>query len=38
MTVVGDAGHSMWPSLGQGCNAALETVQYLAAALVGTDG
>jgi len=24
--LVGDAGHGMWPSLGQGCNAALESV------------
>ena len=26
VVLVGDAGHGMWPSLGQGCNAALESV------------
>lgn len=26
VVLIGDAGHGMWPSLGQGCNAALESV------------
>lgn len=26
VVLMGDAGHGMWPSLGQGCNAALESV------------
>ena len=28
--LMGDAGHSMWPSLGQGANAALESAGVLA--------
>jgi len=26
VVLMGDAGHGMWPTLGQGCNAALESV------------
>ena len=33
VVLIGDAAHSMWPSLGQGANCALETSQYLATAL-----
>ena len=29
MALVGDAGHGVTPNLGQGCNAALETVAIL---------
>mmetsp|Transcript_33205 Transcript_33205/g.71740 ORF Transcript_33205/g.71740 Transcript_33205/m.71740 type:complete len:536 (+) Transcript_33205:145-1752(+) len=36
--LVGDAGHGMWPSLGQGCNAALESVSVLADAIEAVDG
>jgi len=38
VALIGDAAHSMWPSLGQGCNAALETAQYLAAAIESAPG
>ncbi|KAL7525214.1 hypothetical protein ACHAWF_001261 [Thalassiosira exigua] len=41
MVLVGDTGHGMWPSLGQGCNAALESVSVLAnviEAVGGRDG
>ena len=31
--LMGDAGHSMWPSLGQGANAALESAGVLATVL-----
>mmetsp|Transcript_28475 Transcript_28475/g.41578 ORF Transcript_28475/g.41578 Transcript_28475/m.41578 type:complete len:480 (+) Transcript_28475:84-1523(+) len=40
VVLVGDSGHGMWPSLGQGCNAALESVSVLAdavEAVCGTD-
>ena len=33
VALVGDAAHSVWPSLGQGANAALETSMYLGAAI-----
>ena len=33
VALIGDAAHSVWPSLGQGANCALETAQYLAAAI-----
>lgn len=33
VVLVGDSGHGMWPSLGQGCNAALESVSVLADAV-----
>ncbi|KAL7547701.1 hypothetical protein ACHAWF_010976 [Thalassiosira exigua] len=36
--LVGDAGHGMWPSLGQGCNAALESVSVLADAIEAVTG
>jgi 2-polyprenyl-6-methoxyphenol hydroxylase-like FAD-dependent oxidoreductase len=29
VALVGDAGHGVTPSMGQGCNAALETVRLL---------
>eukprot|EP00958_Prasinococcus_capsulatus_P004895 scaffold451_cov365-Prasinococcus_capsulatus_cf.AAC.26 len=33
VALVGDAAHSMWAALGQGCNAALETCLVLAETL-----
>jgi len=38
VVLVGDAGHGMWPSLGQGCNVALESVSVLADAIEAVDG
>lgn len=38
VVLVGDAGHGMWPSLGQGCNAALESVSVFADAIEAVDG
>ena len=36
--LVGDAGHSVWASLGQGCNVALESCRVLAETLSKHDG
>ena len=36
--LVGDAGHSVWPSLGQGCNLALESCRVLAEKLAQHNG
>eukprot|EP00808_Paulinella_micropora_P010230 g6375.t1 len=33
VALVGDAAHSVWPALGQGCNAALESVSALFSAM-----
>lgn len=38
VVLVGDAGHSMWPTLGQGVNAALEDVQVLQDVLLHSGG
>lgn len=38
VVLLGDAAHSMWPSLGQGCNAALESCWLLAQTLTKHDG
>lgn len=38
VVLVGDAAHSVWPSLGQGCNLALESCLVLADILVQFDG
>lgn len=38
VVLIGDAAHSMWPSLGQGANAALESAGVLDRALEACDG
>ena len=38
VVLVGDAAHSVWPSLGQGCNVALESCLVLTDILVQFDG
>jgi len=38
VVLVGDSGHGMWPALGQGCNAALESVAVLADAVEAVVG
>ena len=38
VVLVGDSGHGMWPSLGQGCNAALESSSVLADAVDDVTG
>ena len=38
VVLVGDAAHSVWPSLAQGCNAALESCQVLAENLAAHNG
>lgn len=38
VVLIGDAGHGMWPSLGQGCNAALESVSVFADAIESVKG
>lgn len=38
VVLMGDAGHAMFPSLGQGCNAALESVSVLADAIEAING
>lgn len=37
VVLVGDAGHSVWPSLGQGANLALETAHKLGEAFNDRD-
>ncbi len=38
VVLLGDAAHSVWPSLGQGCNAALESCRMFAEVLAQTKG
>ena len=38
VVLIGDSGHGMWPSLGQGCNAALESVAVFADAIDAVKG
>ncbi|KAL9184974.1 hypothetical protein ACHAXT_002751 [Thalassiosira profunda] len=38
VVLMGDAGHGMWPSLGQGCNAALESASVFADAIEAVTG
>mmetsp|Transcript_40570 Transcript_40570/g.85150 ORF Transcript_40570/g.85150 Transcript_40570/m.85150 type:complete len:496 (-) Transcript_40570:68-1555(-) len=38
VVLIGDAGHAMFPSLGQGCNAALESVSVFADAVEAVTG
>jgi kynurenine 3-monooxygenase len=38
VVLVGDSGHSLWASLGQGCNVALESCRILAETLLKYNG
>lgn len=38
VVLLGDAAHSVWPSLGQGCNAALESCRVFAHTLAESNG
>lgn len=38
VVLLGDAAHSVWPSLGQGCNVALESCRMFAEILAQTQG